>query len=365
MKQETALKVLGQIMNWPSQRVRSEFRWLSLMSRLKFDGYADFLAGVRFLESLAAWLQQFEQKDRETAYKLLRHHLLYISTAEMQHLVDLLFAEVVHRNLMEMTARRCSIPVHMVWATPDASRLYSSLRRKTLFFGLSDGARMDMFRRANAGLLSNEQVVVAHQIGEEKWQELLEDLRSDTGEPDARFESIYLIDDFVGSGKTLLRQDKAAWKGKLPRFWRENHEYLQTHFTAEWGFYIHHYIATEPAARALEATHAEAFEAMKGTWTMPAIFSFGMLLPDSIRIVGERHRGILALVDKYFDPSVKTKSIAVGGTDGRLGFADCALPVVLEHNTPNNSIALLWAETAGANGAHAMRPVFRRRQRHS
>ncbi|MCZ2222703.1 MAG: hypothetical protein LC122_03635, partial [Chitinophagales bacterium] len=26
----------------------------------------------------------------------------------------------------------------------------------------------------------------------------------------------------------------------------------------------------------------------------------------------------------------------------QLGFSDCALPLILEHNTPNNSIPLLW-----------------------
>jgi hypothetical protein len=34
--------------------------------------------------------------------------------------------------------------------------------------------------------------------------------------------------------------------------------------------------------------------------------------------------------------------MAVGGTDGRLGFAGCALPLVLSHNTPNNAVYLLW-----------------------
>ena len=39
-------------------------------------------------------------------------------------------------------------------------------------------------------------------------------------------------------------------------------------------------------------------------------------------------------------------------------------PLVLEHNTPNNSVALLWAETAGGDTALAMRPLFRQRRRH-
>jgi hypothetical protein len=48
----------------------------------------------------------------------------------------------------------------------------------------------------------------------------------------------------------------------------------------------------------------------------------------------------------------------------RRGYAQCSLCVILEHNTPNNSLPLFWAETDGNNGQHAMRPLFRRRTRH-
>ena len=54
-----------------------------------------------------------------------------------------------------------------------------------------------------------------------------------------------------------------------------------------------------------------------------------------------------------------------GGKDAHFGFGECGLPLVLDHNTPNNSLALLWAETPGDGGKHPMRPLFRRRQRHS
>ena len=40
------------------------------MARLKYDGYRDFQASMRFIESLATWLQQFEPHERETAYAL-------------------------------------------------------------------------------------------------------------------------------------------------------------------------------------------------------------------------------------------------------------------------------------------------------
>ena len=94
-------------------------------------------------------------------------------------------------------------------------------------------------------------------------------------------------------------------------------------------------------------------------------FSYGLLLPDSLPLNTAQHGAFLNLVDNYYDAAIETKHMKVGGENARLGFGGCALPLVLEHNTPNNSVALLWADTKGGEGKHAMRPLFRRRQRHS
>ena len=75
MNQTLALRVLGRIMNWPDDRAGDEFQWLRLMARLKYDGYHDFHAGMRFVESLVTWLQQFKRpEERETAYAFVRPH---------------------------------------------------------------------------------------------------------------------------------------------------------------------------------------------------------------------------------------------------------------------------------------------------
>ena len=58
MNQDLGLKILSEIMAWNDDRAREEFRWLRLMARLKYDGYRDFQAGMRFIESLATWLQR-------------------------------------------------------------------------------------------------------------------------------------------------------------------------------------------------------------------------------------------------------------------------------------------------------------------
>ncbi len=76
MKPDLALKLLDRIMKWDDNRARQEFAWLSLMARLKYDGYRDFVAGARFIENLADWLQQFKPVERETAYSFIRRGLV-------------------------------------------------------------------------------------------------------------------------------------------------------------------------------------------------------------------------------------------------------------------------------------------------
>jgi hypothetical protein len=55
MNEALALKLLRNIMNWDEETAASEYRWVRLMSRFKYDGYRDYLAGARFVESFAGW----------------------------------------------------------------------------------------------------------------------------------------------------------------------------------------------------------------------------------------------------------------------------------------------------------------------
>jgi hypothetical protein len=105
MNQGLALKILSQIMAWSDDRAREEFGWLRLMARLKYDGYSDFQAGMRFIESLATWLQQFRAEERETAYAFVRHALVYIGPGEMQRLVEQFYPRTVRDRLVRTVAR--------------------------------------------------------------------------------------------------------------------------------------------------------------------------------------------------------------------------------------------------------------------
>ena len=71
------------------------------------------------------------------------------------------------------------------------------------------------------------------------------------------------------------------------------------------------------------------------------------MLEPAIALRKENTPALQPLIDhpRYYDKEAETKATRVGGTEGvRRGFANCALPIVLCHNTPNNSIYLLWGE---------------------
>ncbi|MBX7487627.1 hypothetical protein K3181_05915 [Qipengyuania sp. YG27] len=378
MNQDLGLKVLAEIMHWSDERAREEYRWLRLMARLKYDGYRDFQAGMRFFESLATWLQQFDRAERETAYAFVRSRLVYVGPIEMQKLVEQFYPKTMRERLVSTVAAQRGIPAFRVLGDEAARSDVDRLRRQTLVMGLSDGARIDGVRHSNVGLLTNEQLVLATQLDKEKWEDLLGNLREDLKDEQALFRLVYLVDDFAGTGTSFFRynEKKQKWSGKLWRF-KESIEGARQvlgsdPFDPNWELCVHHYIASSTAAQAIGERQELAKDALVGDgWAKAVHISFGTVLPTDLPlgVVEGRDDAFIKLTQTYYDPIIRTKHTDVGGVEHLgLGYGGCALPLVLNHNTPNNAVALLWAETAGGDrdgvAAPAMRPLFRRRQRH-
>lgn len=364
MNRNLALQVMGDVMSWDDERATAEFARLRLMADAKYDDYREYLAGARFIESLAAWLQQFDSADREAAYMFVRTRLVYVSPAELQHLTALAYPEAIQPVLVADAAHALNLPMYRIWATPEARAGYHALRRSSLFFGLSDGARIDAFRRCNQGVISNEQVVMGAEINEAKWDAMLHSLRKDSGNAAARFTHVFLIDDFVGTGTTLLRSIDGAWEGKLVKFWNQTAERSAELFESQFKVVVHHYIASHTAARAIVERDSEARQSRGVEWFANVQFTFGAIFNEDLPVTLERDPAFVGLMKRYYDPGIETDATRVGGDDVRFGFGGAALPLVLEHNTPNNSVALLWAESTDESAPHQMRPLFRRRQRH-
>src|SRR5205085_10512194 len=106
----------------------------------------------------------------------------------------------------------------------------------------------------------------ATEISPDKWNRMLDSLRQDVGDATARFSHLFLLDDFVGTGKTLLRFDGDKWTGKLVRFWCEikdrRTELLEDNPTV----IVHHYIASHAAAKTVPEKESEARAARGDDW---------------------------------------------------------------------------------------------------
>jgi hypothetical protein len=120
MHEQLALKLLRRIMLWNEETATREYGWVRLMSRFKYDGYRDYLAGVRFAESLAGWLNQFEPGDRQAAYDFVKSRLVYFSPAEIQRLVEQLYPRFIEPLLRTSAAAECGVPPYMALANANA-----------------------------------------------------------------------------------------------------------------------------------------------------------------------------------------------------------------------------------------------------
>lgn len=368
MKAMLAKRLVADLMGWDDDRATQEFAWLELMVDYKFDHYQGYGAGHRFYIHLLQWISSFKMaRDRECAYALLRGRLVYVSQREMHHLVNLSWSKIAG-EMRAAIARRLNIPVYQVTQLAEARRQLEVMQTRTLYVGVSDGARIDVFRRYNEDTISNEQVVPMAEISEGKQKSLckkLQDRLAKLGsDAPATFEWVCLIDDFTGSGTSSIRLEQAGWDGKVDKFIKDNALQQAQPFIAEGAhIQVHHYLASAWAAEQV-VDLLRQYQAHQGKFTF--IPSFSHRLPSDIKIDAAADATLEALLHARYDPSVETTHT---GKDIWLGYKQCGLPLMLDHNAPNNSVATLWARSDPGKAtyvpANHMSPLFPRRQRHS
>ena len=352
MKDTLAEQLLAKVMNWSPEDIVRERPDLQIMAKYKYDSYQQFFPGMRFVESIAQWLNQFETIDERTiAYNFVKGRLVFCSAAEMGQLVSKVYPDYILPLLLKETTRIISCPEHLITKIAE-SQEFQVLRRQSLFLSLSDSSHIDLFRRLNREEISHEQIYAFYDISEDKAKDLIDELEKSLVEiigkkPEdgiCRFRNLFLLDDFSGSGKSYLREEENGYSGKIAKVYNtitksdsplskiidENNLLICTVL----------YMATEQSIRYLKPLMERLFQDNGYRYKLLSV----QHLDESIRVQKGIDDDFLRLVDKYYDPKVETKSTRVGGTDNvKLGFANCALPIVLSHNTPNNSVALLWS----------------------
>lgn len=350
MKDKIAERLLAGVMGWGREDVARERPDIQALATYRYDDYQRFSPGMKFVESLASWLKQFQTlEEKRVAYDFVRHRIVFVSLAEMAHLVSMAYPSVITQVLVAEVAKRKGIPDWYLRKIV-SSKEFRVLLRQSLFLGLSDGSHTDIFRRNNPHI-SHEQVLRTHEISHPRAQDMLESLTGDLKgilgrEPtkeESRFRLIFLLDDFSGSGLSYIRPGDvySGYGGKIASFYRD----LQATGGELSGLVEHSelrvilvlYLATSQAYDHLERMGTKLFGGV------PFNVKTVHLLNDSIKVNEAKDGPFLELLRKYYDNSIEDKSYLKGRHEKPyLGFDECSLPLVLAHNAPNNSVTLLW-----------------------
>ena len=91
MNSNLANQLLASIMKWDPQTLASERAALEFMGSMKYDAYDRYMPGMRFMSSLVQWLNDIDEEDRDEAFKFVKERLVFISSIQMNYLVDLLY----------------------------------------------------------------------------------------------------------------------------------------------------------------------------------------------------------------------------------------------------------------------------------
>ena len=328
---------------------------LAFLAEYKYDHYEMYEPGVRFLERLHEWLAQFpDPAQRLAAAEFLRNRLVFISQREMQDLARFMYFNQIVPILLDFILEREGLDSFQR-ATAFRDHFAAYLRR-CLFIALSDGAKIDYFRRHHVEL-SNEQVVPYYRASSENY---LDELRKQQG-PEATFSHVILIDDFCGSGYTLAHKRPGApalVDGSLQRVYEHHAPVIDQ---AE-KVLVCHYVSTASAHRSVMGlVRRLPHYAMKTEWIT------ALELDDDQNQLRRNHdplaTAIIRLCDQFHRPEFDDPNSLKGGGI-RYGFGKEALPLVLYSNTPNNSVFVLWLERSPTSDAPGFTPIFRRVSRH-
>ena len=172
MKEALAERLLAKVMAWTPEDVARERPQLQAMASYKYDEYQQFSAGMRFVESLARWLDQFKSpEEKQIAYDFVKRKLVFCSAREMNHLVVVAYPDHIRPLLLRRTAASLGENERFIGKVAN-NQAFKLRQRRCLFLGLSDGAHVDLFRRANPEL-RHDQILPMYEVSEARVDDLL------------------------------------------------------------------------------------------------------------------------------------------------------------------------------------------------
>jgi len=356
MRALLAERLLATVMKWTPDDVARERPILQALANLKYDDYQQFSPGMRFVESLALWLEQFKTLDEKLiAYNFIKDHLIFFSHEELSHFAETAYPDYIRPHLIDVIVKDQKIAYCNIENISQSDK-FKDIQTNTFFFGLSDGARIDPFRRFNRDL-THEQIFQDYRLSNQKLMELVDRFVKIDGLAPIR--ALVLIDDFTASGISFIRKDNdISYTGKLIKFFEAIRNDTNWHKLVDLSktlIIIVFYIATDYAINEIKT---KLTDYLSNTCSN-IIISVVQPISDDFRIRPGCGDKFTTLIESYYDSSLEDDHTRKGGTDLKYGFSECGLPVVLQHNSPNNSLFLLWAEEQSS-----IRSLFPRVSRH-
>lgn len=348
MNEKPATQILSRTMKWSQKDVTENLASLQVLSGYGYDEYQQFRPGMRFIESLASWLNQFPQNKRAAAFRFVKEKLLYITQDQMKQIISVTYLDCIVPILLKQISHELepSIPYWNVAQLLNLNQ-FKVLLRKCLFVGLSDGSQIDTFRRNNQAI-DHEQIYRTHEINYTRTGKIKMALKKDLGckEPSAHFRNIFLLDDFSGSGLSYLRRSESSpsdMVGKIADFHRSVTNKIdpisELVDIKDLRIWLILYVATEHAKEHLQYLGSKLFS------KIPFSVISTHTIPDSIKYRENDDTEFTDLIkNKNFGwRELDTDDHMNTGDNKRpyLGYDSCALPLVLNHNTPNNSLPIL------------------------
>lgn len=375
MRFNLAKQFLVQLMGWDEIEATKRFQEMDLMSDIKYDSYDQFMPGIKFVGNFYLWLSQFKNlQERKLMYDFVSKYIIYINSNQVSHLIDLLYntkvIPLIRSKVVDDFKTRGEKVNKYNHCRLDNSPEFKSHKRKTLFIGLSDGSHVDIIRRNS--YLDNDQVLTNYYPDDNKIENLAKDLEGCEevkNDVTKKFESIVLIDDFTASGSSFIRRKAdGTFGGKLPTFFQtiEDNQKFKDLFTE--GFEIHLYflIATKNSMNHINGLLRDF---MQEHQNLKVDVDCIHLLGDDAKFTNHRDqeaKDMLAIIENYVNEPALTdaykESYPAGDTRYHLGYKQCALTVVLNHNTPNNSLPIIWQP--GRMDENRLYPLFYRITRH-
>ena len=313
MNQQLAEKILANVMEWDTQEVKDNIRGLEHFAELKYDQYQQYQVGSRFIENLTIWLNQFENvEERRLAYEFVKERVVFISQEELYHLINSIYPDVLKPLFREQVKKIC------------------------MDNNISD---------------ENEQVCINYEITDDRMKDIFKEIKKDTeklvelykyeGVSQDKIFNIFLLDDFSGSGISYLRKEadesgKMVWKGKITKVISQLCNQLGVQNSLK-NIEIHVilYLATEKAKMHIEKQARLYCKEKDVQMEIHVLQNIHQYKPNE---------QLEMLIKKYDDPAIEDSHFKKGKHDNPfLGFDECSLPLVIYHNTPNNSFPIIWA----------------------